>query len=315
MPVGVAIIAANNAAPSGVGRTAGARTPAINLDCVFFIQLVNHVLGFQGLNSGMELPLQQHPDFGTALEMIGANVRRINIKGAAPTQIIKRFGIEFASRGPIWRTEDQEALRQCPLRIINAEQPSEIYRKAGFRQLMTPAYVAELNLLDTAWLTSAHGKWLNSWRKSQKSNLEIEHETFDAALHEWVLIEDRLQQRRKKYRALPHSIIHAYASISPRNVIVFSARKENKNVAAMLFLQHGQVATYHVGWSSVAGRETNAHYALLTNATDYFEKRGVTRLDLGTVDTENAPGLARFKIGSGAQIRALGGTWLRIPGL
>ena len=95
MPVGVAIIAANNAAPSGVGRTAGARTPAINLDCVFFIQLVNHVLGFQGLNSGMELPLQQHPDFGTALEMIGANVRRINIKGAAPTQIIKRFGIEF----------------------------------------------------------------------------------------------------------------------------------------------------------------------------------------------------------------------------
>jgi hypothetical protein len=38
-------------------------------------------------------------------------------------------------------------------------------------------------------------------------------------------------------------------------------------------------------------------------------------LDLGTVDTENAPGLARFKIGSGAQIRSLGGTWLRIPGL
>jgi hypothetical protein len=315
MPVGVAIIAANNAAPSGVGRTAGARTPAINLDCVIFMQLVNYVLGFQGLNSGMELPLQQHPDFGTALEMIGANVRRINIKGAAPTQIIKRFGIDFASRGPIWFTENPEALRQCPLRIINAEQPSEIYRKAGFRQLMTPAYVAELNLLDTAWLTSAHGKWRNSWRKSQKSNLEIEHETFDAALHEWVLIEDRLQQRRKKYRALSHSIIHAYASISPRNVIVFSARKENKNVAAMLFLQHGQVATYHVGWSSVAGRETNAHYALLTSAADYFEKRGVTRLDLGTVDTENAPGLARFKIGSGAQIRALGGTWLRIPGL
>ena len=120
---------------------------------------------------------------------------------------------------------------------------------------MTPAYVAELNLLDTAWLTSAHGKWRNSWRKSQKSNLEIEHETFDAALHEWVLIEDRQQQRRKKYRALPHSIIHAFASISPRNVIVFSARKKNKNVAAMLFLQHGQVATYHVGWSSAAGRE------------------------------------------------------------
>jgi hypothetical protein len=44
-------------------------------------------------------------------------------------------------------------------------------------------------------------------------------------------------------------------------------------------------------------------------------RRGITRLDLGTLDTEAAPGLARFKLGSGAAARALGGTWLWWPPL
>lgn len=263
----------------------------------------------------MELPLQQHPSFGAALEKLGTNVGRIDIEGAAPTQIIKRYGITFAPRGPIWDAEDLIALRRSPLRIINAERPSDIYKKAGFRQLMTPAHVAELDLRDTDWLAKAHGKWRNAWRKSQKSGLKLQRTTFDAALHEWLLIEDRNQQRRKKFRALPHSIIHAYAAISPHDVVVFSARKKRTDIAAMLFLQHGQVATYHVGWSSALGRATNAHHALLAHAADCFSARGVTRLDLGLVDTENAAGLARFKIGTGARVRSLGGTWLRVPGL
>jgi hypothetical protein len=37
-------------------------------------------------------------------------------------------------------------------------------------------------------------------------------------------------------------------------------------------------------------------------------------LDLGTLDTQNAPGLARFKLGSGATAQLLGGTWARLPG-
>jgi len=267
------------------------------------------------MEQARQLPLQQHPDFGAALKTLGTDVRRVDIDGAAPTQVIKRFGVAFAPRGPIWDQENAHALRRSPLRIINAEQPSDIYRRAGFRQLMTPAHVAELSLRDTDWMARAHGKWRNAWRKSQKSSLALNHSHFNAARHAWLLAEDRAQQRRKKYRALPHSIIHAYAALHPDKVRVFIAHCKRETLAAMLFLQHGQVATYHLGWSSAQGRETNAHYALLKKAADTFRARGGTRLDLGVVDTENAPGLARFKIGSGAQIRPLGGTWLRIPGL
>ncbi len=264
----------------------------------------------------MELPLQQHPSFGTALGLVGTPVKRVDIPGAAPTQIIKRFGIGFAPRGPIWQREDAQTLRDSPIRLLNAETASDIHQQAGFRQVMTPAHVAELDLRSSPQtrLNATHGKWRNAWRKAQKSRLNLQHTTFDNALHGWLLQADQTQQRSKGFRALPHSIVQAYAVIKPQDVIVFGAKRKHDMVAAMLFLRHGAVATYHLGWTSDQGRASNAHHAILMQAADHFADQGCTRLDLGTVDTENAAGLARFKIGSGADIRALGGTWLRLPG-
>ncbi len=264
----------------------------------------------------MELPLQQHASFGTALGLIGTPVKRIDIPGAAPTQIIKRFGIGFAPRGPIWQQENAQTLRDSPVRLLNAETASDIYRTAGFRQIMTAAHVAELDLRGSPEnrLLATHGKWRNAWRKAQKSRLNLQHTTFDNALHGWLLQADHAQQRSKGFRALPHSIVRAYAVIKPKDVIVFGAKRKHDMVAAMLFLRHGPVTTYHLGWTSDQGRACNAHHAILMQAADHFAAQGGTRLDLGAVDTQNAPGLARFKIGSGANIRALGGTWLRLPG-
>jgi hypothetical protein len=47
---------------------------------------------------------------------------------------------------------------------------------------------------------------------------------------------------------------------------------------------------------------------------DALENLGTQVLDLGSVDTVSAPGLARFKLGAGAQVKSLGGTWLHLPG-
>ena len=41
---------------------------------------------------------------------------------------------------------------------------------------------------------------------------------------------------------------------------------------------------------------------------------GVRWLDLGTVDTDVAPGLAHFKLGTGAELRQLGATVWVLPG-
>ena len=57
----------------------------------------------------------------------------------------------------------------------------------------------------------------------------------------------------------------------------------------------------------------NSHHRILMQAAQDFAAMGLTTLDLGQIDTARAPGLARFKWGSGARIIATGGTWLRIP--
>ncbi|MEY8843073.1 GNAT family N-acetyltransferase, partial [Cribrihabitans sp. XS_ASV171] len=82
-----------------------------------------------------------------------------------------------------------------------------------------------------------------------------------------------------------------------------------------LILIHGQSATYHVAHTTQQGRATSAHNLLLWEAATWLAARGLTRLDLGPVETEHSPGLARFKLGTGARARALGGTWLLWPPL
>ena len=53
----------------------------------------------------------------------------------------------------------------------------------------------------------------------------------------------------------------------------------------------------------------SAHNLLMWRAALWLARQGHRRLDLGPIDTANAPGLARFKLGIGAHARRLGGTW------
>jgi hypothetical protein len=82
----------------------------------------------------------------------------------------------------------------------------------------------------------------------------------------------------------------------------------------MVFLRHGAAATYQIGWSGPRGRALRANNAPLINAARRLAAMGITQLDLGTVDTQNAPCLARFQLGSGTVAEQLGGIWLRLPG-
>lgn len=264
------------------------------------------------------LPLQQDPRFGATLARLGAAVDMLDVPGAAPVLRLRRFGVNFVSRGPVWIGDDDRAaaLRAAPIRLLNDDGTgATTLHRAGFRQIMTPTYVAEMSLTGTpaGRLAAMHGKWRNIWRKAQKGPLRIEQARFDPVKHRWLLSEDLAQQQVKRFRALPQALLLAHAAQNPGDIIVFTAHIRRQPVAAMLFILHAPVATYHIGWAGLAGRTHAAHYALLTAAADHLADRGFTRLDLGMVDTENAPGLARFKIGSGAVVRPLGGTWLKLP--
>lgn len=269
------------------------------------------------------LPLQQHSNFAGALQLLGQKARIIDLSDTAKVLTISRFGMLCTSRGPIWKPNTASdtkiaALRQSSLRLINADKDeAAIYLAAGFRRMHTPASVAELDLRGTATdrIARASGKWRNIWRRAQEAPLKITHHPFDPQTHQWLLDADLAQQRQKRYRALPHTVVQAYALRHPNDVVIYTAHHKRKPVAAMLFVLHHPAVTYHLGWSNQDGRRFAAHHRLLIEAATAFSQQGFHRLDLGTVDTDNAPGLARFKIGTGAIVRPLGGTWLKVPGL
>jgi len=270
------------------------------------------------METQLTLPLQQHPHFASALNRMGRDVRYIDIADAAPVLTVRVLGQRMTSRGPLWRGLPQVmALQKAGLRMLNLDQPQEdVLESAGFRRLMTNAHVAELDLRTTpdARQKAMKSKWRNAWRKAQNTALKLTEERYDPHDHAWLLKQDLANQRAKRFRHMPHALINAYATSQPQAVRVLTGYVKDTPVAAMLFLLHGPVATYHIGWTDAVGRTLNAHHRMIITAADRFADRGCRRLDLGSVDTENAPGLARFKIGTGANVRPLGGTWIRLPG-
>ena len=80
-------------------------------------------------------------------------------------------------------------------------------------------------------------------------------------------------------------------------------------VAAMLFLRHGRLASYYIGWADEAGRKLNAHNRLLWQAMVALRQQGVTDLDLGGINTHDLPGISRFKLGTGGRVLTLAGTY------
>jgi lipid II:glycine glycyltransferase (peptidoglycan interpeptide bridge formation enzyme) len=279
--------------------------------------------------SDLVLPLQQHPNFARTLALMGRKHRRVSVSDKGRILVtalyIERelgpFGkIGLASRGPIWTSAPEPRAMNRFLRasgrvICNFESHSEMRRNTGAWNLMTPQSITELDLTDSnaSRLANAQQKWRNRLRHAQNADITISRSNFDPDKHNWLLEHDRAQQKAKGFRAWPSDVTNAYAVANPKAAQIFVAHKKTGPVAAMLFLRHGPVATYHIGWTNDDGRVDCAHNLLLENAACWLKEQGHVRLDLGQIDTHNAAGLARFKLGTGAQLRVLGGTWLFTP--
>ncbi|AKO95860.1 MULTISPECIES: GNAT family N-acetyltransferase [Marinovum] len=261
-------------------------------------------------------PFQQHPAYGATLTHLGRPPLRIFLgpSGGEVQVLRRRFGpfakVALVSRADVSRS-DLRRLRaacDCRLFLINAETPGTA---PGLR-LRTAAHVAELSLDGTAADLRARmaQKWRNRLNRASDAGLRVASVGLPADPGHWLLRVDQAQQVVKRYRGYPPLFTAAFAAANRGQARIFEARHQGAPVAALLFLCHGAVATYHIGWSGPEGRARAAHHLLLWRAMIELAARGITRLDLGMVDTVTAPGLARFKLGSGARCRALGGTWL-----
>ena len=130
----------------------------------------------------------------------------------------------------------------------------------------------------------------------------------------WLLEREGEQRVQRGFHGLPTGFVEAYIAAFPKRPQAFavaSAKSAGQTVAAMLFLRHGAVASYHIGWSNEEGRRLNAHNLLLWRGMEYLKSQGLHALDLGGLNTRDLAGISRFKIGAGGEVVTLAGTFFR----
>lgn len=175
----------------------------------------------------------------------------------------------------------------------------------------------DLSSDEAALRARLNGKWRNGLKRAEAADIDVQ------AFQNWnhqadaLLKREAAQQRIKRYSALPTTLARGFheASVVTRTPscllvqAVQTGAKTDAPLASALFLIHGQSATYHIGWSSDAGRAQNAQNLVLWRTLGELKALGVTTLDLGGVNTRTAPGLARFKLGMGGMPVTYAGTY------
>jgi hypothetical protein len=285
--------------------------------------------------------LQQDWAYGDAMQALGTRVLRAHIHegeqliGVAQCLVRRVAGIvqiALCSHGPVWAQEATVAQRSAACRLLKRSLPLRPVRllfitpdladsAATGTQRMVRVVTGQstvrisLESEPQALRAALQGKWRNRLAGAERSALTVHRVGYKPAQYRWLLERELAQRAARRYIALPDGFVEAWqqahlARSGHEPLLTLRADLGRDPVAGMLFLVHGEAATYQIGWVGEGGRELGAHNLLLWQAMLVLRERGVRRLDLGGVDTARGAGLARFKIATGGEVITLAGTYL-----
>jgi lipid II:glycine glycyltransferase (peptidoglycan interpeptide bridge formation enzyme) len=283
--------------------------------------------------------LQQSWDYGSSLKLLGVPVLRARVldQGDQVAQvqfIVRKWGrigaVALCSRGPIWskpltpEAESQvyKALKKSlPLKGIRfmAVTPEVAEGQAHglhpMRRVMSGMSTVMLNIgLPVAELRAQlEGRWRSSLVSAEASEMTVHRVGTNEGQYRWLLDIEKQQRVDKQLEGLPIPFFDMYVQSRKqpaKNILTLRSDVGRDRIAAMMFLIHGEAATYQVGWTSDQGRELNAHHLILWRAIEELRERGIRVLDLGGVNTIRSAGVARFKMRTGGKILTLAGTYI-----
>lgn len=283
-------------------------------------------VGLDEWPQGAEVPCAQSAPFARALRAHGGAALALALRDDGRTVghalAIRRGARRLISRGPVWSVDAGTVARRAGLRalrrhggagltVLNAETDDPAMRCAGFLRVLTPVWVAEWPLSpDSAILRAGlHQKWRNRLKAGESAGWQLRRAAMDPDPGHWLFRHDAGLAQARGYQAWPATLIVAWVRANPGTAILWTASRKGQVAAAALVLRHGTRAAWQIGWAGQDGRAGQAMPLVLWHAASWLAGQGVQAFDLGTLDTVNAPGVARFKLGTGARARALGGTW------
>ena len=159
----------------------------------------------------------------------------------------------------------------------------------------------DLTLDDIPARENLKNNWRGSLNKAEKAGLAIEWDD-STAFYPWLAALYKQDKALRGYGGASPRLLDNLAKFSTQEnpMIIGKASKNGQAIAAVMFLTHGQSATYQVGWSSEEGRKNCAHHLLLWQARDMLKRYNVKELDLGGANDDTAQGIKKFKEGTGA---------------
>ena len=255
------------------------------------------------------LPFQQSVPYAAAMRACGARVRWAEAEGR-PILMVERGRLRLISRlrpGAAVADRRRALRRLARWPGLTIATPETEVRGPGLVPLVTPVHHA-IWALGPDLRAGLAGKWRNRLVAAERAGVEVRPGNRETLAR--LVAAEAVQRRQRGYRALPGAFTQALASGTLR---LWEWRRAGEMQAAMCFVVHDGSATYHLGWGSDLARQAGVHGLMLVTAAEALRGEGIAWLDLGSVDTERAPGLARFKLGTGARLHRLGATALVLP--
>ncbi len=286
--------------------------------------------------------LQQSWGFGETVHALKGYqiLRGVAQKDGQPISIVqvvrKRLAgilsLSQVTRGPLWLTQqitDSEKLRVFELIVerlrrrrrdivvwmpeaIDKPENQTLLRAAGLRRMITGYSSVWIDLSQTpaALRARLHGKWRNTLGTVEAKRLAVDA-TENMQQVSWLIDNYDTFRRRRRFTAPNARLLRTLAhSVGTENRVVLRAMEADEPIAGILLIRHGASATYVAGWTSQAGRQRHAHNLLLWQGIGELQRRGVAWLDLGGVNSHDAPGVARFKLGMGGELYTLAGLYM-----
>ena len=283
-------------------------------------------------------PLQQDWAYGSTMVSLGARVLRARVEAAgvavAQAQFIVRqyskfFSFALCTRGPLWlqplaaqdKAQVYRLLRQSlPLGgvrfmvVTPDETLSEDLGLPRFRRVMSGYSTVMLDISRPLDVLRANldGRWRQPLHRAEKSELNVQRMGTNPGQYRWLLDAEMQQRVDRGLEGMPLVWFERYAESRKqpsRNLLSLRADMARDRLAGMMFLIHGEAATYQIGWTTQAGRDANAHHLMLWRAIEELRERGVRSLDLGGVNTQRSAGVARFKMATGGTVKQLAGSY------
>jgi hypothetical protein len=197
--------------------------------------------------------------------------------------------------------------------LLDTPENQTLMRSIGTRRMVTGLSSGwlDLSLDEDALLKGMSGSWRNALRMAEKNGSGIIITDNAAAPAADLAFYDAFR-KKKRFVGPSTDFVGAIAEAGKTggDVLILSATMGKACIAGIVLVTHGASATYFVSWTSEKGREFNAHNLLLWRGIQELKAAGARWLDLGGLNTGPGAGVARFKLGLGANVFTLAGTFL-----